>query len=393
MIPEDRNSGSSKMRPGGIARGAGGEAVHQTPRQTKGSTSLTTGEQSIALTGPLTAMGLGRLWQQAISAAHAASGNPLTLDLSAATVLDTSGAALILAMETAHGGPVTLTGATADATSLLNQIRAALPPPGTPAPKPEPEPTPGLLDSAKIYIEFFGATVLALLGLPAKLRFLRGASFFRIADRAGLQAMPLVLMLGFLIGMILAFQSAIPMRQFGADLYVANLVAIALFRELGPLLVSVILAGRTGSAFAAELGTMHVNEEIAALTTMGIDPPTMLVLPRIGAAMLVMPALIVAMDVSGLLGMGAVLELFGFPASAIAAQITAATGPQDFLLGLFKGMVFAAAVALIGCRAGLTAGNGPRAVGEAATAAVVGGIVATVLLDGLFAVLFYRLGL
>jgi len=235
--------------------------------------------------------------------------------------------------------------------------------------------------------------VLALLALGTKLRFLRGADFAHIADNAGLKAMPLVLMLGFLIGMILAFQSAIPMQQFGADLYVADLVAISLFRELGPLLVAVILAGRTGSAFAAELGTMQVNEEIAALTTMGIDAETMLVLPRIAAAMLVMPALVVAMDISGLIGMGAVLMLFGYPASAIAAQITLSTGPSDFLLGMFKGLVFAAAVAMIGCRAGLTAGNGPRAVGEAATSAVVGGIVATIILDGLFAVVFYRLGL
>jgi phospholipid/cholesterol/gamma-HCH transport system permease protein len=183
------------------------------------------------------------------------------------------------------------------------------------------------------------------------------------------------------------------MQQFGADLYVADLVALSLFRELGPLLVAVILAGRTGSAFAAELGTMQVNEEIAALTTMGIDPETMLVLPRVAAAVLVMPALVVAMDVAGLIGMGVVLVGFGFPTSAIVGQITFAAGPSDFLLGLFKAMVFAAAVAMIGCRSGLTAGNGPRAVGEAATSAVVGGIVATVVLDGLFAVLFYRLGL
>ena len=139
--------------------------------------------------------------------------------------------------------------------------------------------------------------------------------FFRLADRAGLQALPLVLMLGFLIGMILAFQSAIPMRQYGADLYVANLVALSLFRELGPLLVAVILAGRTGSAFAAELGTMQVNEEIAALTTMGIDVETMLVLPRMAAAMLVMPGLVVAMDIAGLLGMAFVHPMIFYQTS------------------------------------------------------------------------------
>jgi phospholipid/cholesterol/gamma-HCH transport system permease protein len=357
------------------------------------SASLSRAGNRIALSGPLTAPGLGKLWPQAINTARAAGGAPLTLDLSAATTLDTSGAALILSMETAHGGPVSLSGLTPRAGALLAQLRAAMPPPGSPRPSPTPQPGTGLLESAKIRIEFFGATVRVLLGLPARLRLLRGAGFLRIVDRAGLQALPLVLMLGFLIGLILAFQSAIPMRQYGADLYVANLVSLSLFRELGPLLVAVILAGRTGSAFAAELGTMQVNEEIAALTTMGIDPQAMLVLPRIAAAMLVMPGLLAAMDIAGLLGMAAVLMLLGFPLSAIAQQILSTSHPADFLLGLSKGLVFAAAVALIGCRAGLTAGNGPRAVGEAATSAVVGGIVATILIDGVFAIMMYRLGL
>jgi phospholipid/cholesterol/gamma-HCH transport system permease protein len=350
-------------------------------------------QEGIALAGPLSAIGMGALWPKAIRAAHRAAAGELRLDMSRVTVLDTSGAALILAMEASHGGRVTLVGADARACALLDQLRAALPDPHAPPQRPEPEPPRGLLTTARVRVTFFGETVISLLALPSKLRFLRGADFVRIADRAGLQALPLVVMLGFLIGMILAFQSAIPMRQFGADLYVADLVAISLFRELGPLLVAVILAGRTGSAFAAELGTMKVNEEIAALTTMGIDPETMLVLPRMAATMAVMPALVVAMDIAGLLGMGVVLMVLGFPPSAILHQITATTGPSDFLLGLCKGMVFAAAIALIGCRAGLTAGNGPRAVGEAATSAVVGGIVVTVLLDGLFAVLFYRLGL
>jgi len=357
------------------------------------SASISVSADSVALSGPLSAYGIGTLWPKAIRAARAARGGALVLDISGATVLDTTGAALILAMEQNHKGETRLVGADARATELLAQLRAALPDPAAPKIRPDPPAKRGMFAAARTRIAFFGETVVALMALPAKLRFLRGADFARIADRAGMQAMPLVLLLGFLIGMILAFQSAIPMRQFGADLYVADLVALSLFRELGPLLVSVILSGRTGSAFAAELGTMQVNEEIAALTTMGIDPETMLVLPRMAATMLVMPALVVAMDISGLLGMAAVLMVLGFPLSAIAQQVTETAGPSDFLLGLFKGMVFAAAVALIGCRAGLTAGNGPQAVGEAATSAVVGGIVATVLLDGLFAVLFYRLGL
>jgi phospholipid/cholesterol/gamma-HCH transport system permease protein len=361
---------------------------------------LTAEAGHIALAGPLSAIGIGALWPKAIAAARHAAGEILAIDISGVTALDTTGATLLLAMEAAHAGAVQITGADERAIALIAQMRAAAPPPLSPqdiaaaqreAQSGQEKRNP--LETLRVRVTFFGETVISLVALPAKLRFLRGADFANIADNAGLKALPLVLMLGFLIGMILAFQSAIPMRQFGADLYVANLVAVSLFRELGPLLVAVILAGRTGSAFAAELGTMRVNEEIGALTTMGIDPETMLVIPRVTAAVMVMPALVVAMDIAGLLGMGVVLMLLGYPPSAIAAQVASSTGPQNFIMGLGKGLVFAAAVALIGCRAGLTAGNGPRAVGEAATSAVVGGIVVTVLLDGLFAVLFYRLGI
>lgn len=358
------------------------------------SAELHVSDGAIALTGPLTAFGVGALWQKAVRAARAARGENLSLDLSGVTMLDTSGAALILTMEFSHGGKVTIGGADERGAALLAQLRKAMP--GGPCaqiPKTVPQRGPGLFADTKIRVTFFGETIIAMLGLAGKLRFLRGSDFLRIADRAGLQALSLVLMLGFLIGLILAFQSAIPMQQYGAEIYVASLVSISLFRELGPLLVAVILSGRTGSAFAAELGTMKVNEEVAALVTMGIDPETMLVLPRMAATMLVMPGLVVAMDLAGLLGMGVVLMVLGFPPAAIINQITSTSGPADFIEGLCKGIVFAAAVALIGCRAGLTAGNGPRAVGEAATSAVVGGIVATILLDGLFAVMFYKLGL
>jgi phospholipid/cholesterol/gamma-HCH transport system permease protein len=347
----------------------------------------------IILQGALTARGLGTLWQRATRAAADAADARLEIELSDVKKLDSSGAALILAMERRHGGEVEIIGADPASLALLAQLRGASRPPQTTLLPAKPPFWHGLRKSWWTRIAFFGATLTAVLALPVNLRLLRRSDFGVIAERAGLQALPLVLVLGFLIGMILAFQSAVPMRQFGADLYVADLVTIALCRELGPLLVAVILAGRTGSAYAAELGTMQVNDEISALVTMGINPTTMLVLPRIAAAMMVMPALTVAMDAAGLTGMASVLAAFGYPFSAIKAHITILSAPGDFLQGLLKGVVFAAAVALIGCRAGLTASGGPRAVGQAATAAVVGGIVATVLLDGLFAVILYRLHL
>lgn len=357
----------------------------------KADLSISTGR--VALSGSLTALGLGTLWPRALRAAHNAMGEPLEIDVAAVETLDSSGAALILAMERRHGGAVSLRGADTRMSALLAQLRAVLPPEDAAPQRATPQLGPGLVERLRLKVTFVGEVLLALVGLPQKMRMLRRSDFARIADRAGLQALPLVLTLGFLIGLILAFQSAVPMRQFGADLYVADLVTISLLRELGPLLVSVILAGRTGSAYAAELGTMQVNEEIAALKTMGIEPATMLILPRVAAAMLVMPALTVAMDVAGLAGMATVLMMFGFPLSAIMAHITISSAPKNFVQGLCKGVVFAAAVALIGCRAGLAAGGGPRAVGEAATAAVVGGIVATITLDGIFAIMFYRLGI
>ena len=238
---------------------------------------------------------------------------------------------------------------------------------------------------------YLGEALVAVVRLPARSRQFRIGDFLRTADEAGVRAVPLVLLLGLLIGLILAFQSLVPMRRFGADLYVANLVAISLLRELGPLLAAVVLAGRSGSAFAAEIGTMKVNQEIDALVTMGIDPMTMLVLPRMAAALLVTPALTVLMELAGLAGMCVVMVGAGFPLAAIGNQVIYWVVPSDFYQGLAKAVAFGALVAAIGCRAGLGAGHGPRAVGEAATEAVVAGIVGTIMLDGLFAMLFYRL--
>ena len=170
-------------------------------------------------------------------------------------------------------------------------------------------------------IAFIGEAAVAVARLPSRRRMLRMPDLLRYIDQAGVRSLPLVVMLGYLIGLILAFQSAVPMRRFGADIYVANLVAISLVRELGPLLAAVILAGRTGSAFAAEIGTMKVNEEVDALMTMGLDPMTMLVLPRIFAAMLVMPVMTLVLDLAGMLGMTTVMLGFGFPLVTIARQV------------------------------------------------------------------------
>ena len=356
--------------------------------------ALTVGERDgttvLTVTGHLDAVFVGRIWRQVLRESRRA--NRMSFDLSALDYCDMSGAALLVGAEAAHVKPVELIGTSPRIETLLQRARlAATAPPASSAGTRSAG--PGLTKPFMDSVAFLGEVAVAVVSLPRRARMLRMPDLLRYADQAGVKAIPLLLLLGYLMGLILAFQSAVPMRRFGADLYVASLVAISLLRELGPLLSSIILAGRTGSAFAAEIGSMKVNQEVDALITMSLDPVTMLVLPRLIAAMLVMPVMVLVLDVSGLLGMATVMKAFGYPLVTVMHQVQSAATTTDLFGGLFKGMCFGSAVAVIGCRAGLLTGVGPRAVGQAATAAVVGGIVATIFLDGLFALLFYRLGL
>jgi len=346
--------------------------------------------------GRLDANSLGAIWHSGMKAAQAAHGQTLVFDLVQVSSGDMSGAAFLATLEKAHGAEAELIGAQEWLLALLKRARLA----SRAAARPEPRQRVGALDVAAAAIRlvaasisFIGEAVVAVCVLPRRHRMLRMPDLLGYVDQAGVRSLPLVLLLGFLIGLILAFQSAVPMRRFGADIFVANLVALSLLRELGPLLAAVILAGRTGSAYAAEIGTMKVNEEIDALTTMGLDPMTMLVLPRIMAAMLVMPVMTLALDIAGMLGMATVMRGFGFPLVTIARQVQNWVTAGDMYGGVFKAVCFGTAVAAIGCRAGLGTGVGPRSVGLSATAAVVGGIVATIVLDGIFALVLYRLKL
>ncbi len=351
----------------------------------------------LAFTGRLDADAAAKDWAEATRRARA--GPTLHLDLTGLETLDMAGAVLLLRLENLAGaarwsvppGPMQ---------ALLDRTRQAL---AAPRPPPAPAPLPWLAwfgrlawdggSGALTRLAFLGEAVVSGLALLRHPRRLRVAELLRHLDEAGLRAFPLCVLLGLLLGMILAFQSSVPMRRFGAENFIPNLVGISLLRELGPLMAAVILAGRTGSAFAAEIGTMTVNEEVDALRVMGIDPMAWLVLPRILAALAVMPVLALVMDLAGLVGMGVVMGTLGYPPASVIAALERALVLRDLLGGLFKAAVFGLAIGLIGCRAGLAAGRGPRAVGDAATSAVVGGIVAMVLLDGLFATLFYRLGL
>jgi phospholipid/cholesterol/gamma-HCH transport system permease protein len=347
-----------------------------------------------ALAGALDADGVAGAWDRL----HALAPRLTTLDLSAVTRLDGAGAALLDSLRAARPG-LAITGLAEPLARTLDRFGGAyaVPKPSGDAALPfvarVGRGTVAAGQAALEGVAFIGQVLVAIFAVVLRRGRLRFSECAVQAEAVGTRALPLIVLLGFLIGLILAFQSAIPMRRFGAEVFVADLVSIALMRELAPLMSAVILAGRSGSAFAAEIGTMKVNQEIDALYVMGFDPVQFLVLPRIVGAMLAMPVLAVTMLVAGIAGMTTVMTGFGFPVSAILRQVERATTPEDLAGGLFKAMVFGLVVALIGCRRGMETGTGPKAVGESATATVVGSIVAIVLLDGFFAVTFNLLGL
>ncbi|WP_439550871.1 ABC transporter permease [Falsiroseomonas sp.] len=348
------------------------------------------------LSGRVDTEAAARLWEPLMAEARGNQG--LVLDLSKVEAVDTTGATLVLTAEAAAGARIE--GASPPVLAVLDRVRAALA-----APRPKPvvysfAPITGIGrrvvaagHNALDALGFVGELLVVLAATIIRPHRLRFRELLRHLDEAGTRAFGLAVLLGSLLGVILAFQSAIPLRRFGAEIFVPNLVGISLLRELGPLMAGVVLAGRTGSAYAAELGTMTVNEEVAALRIMGIDPMALLVLPRVLAGMLVMPVLSLLLTLAGLIGMTLIMGMLGFPLTTVTQQLAATITLGDLLGGLFKALFFGLAIAAIGCRAGLGAGRGPRAVGDAATAAVVGGIVAIVLLDGGFAVLYERLGL
>jgi phospholipid/cholesterol/gamma-HCH transport system permease protein len=235
---------------------------------------------------------------------------------------------------------------------------------------------------------FLGENILALVNL------LRGRAQFRWVDallvmqQCGPQALGIVALINCLIGLILAFVGAVELQRFGASIYVSDLVGIATVREMGCVMTGIIICGRTGAAFAAQLGTMKVNEEISALQTFGISPLEFLVLPRMVALLLMMPFLCVFADLISITGGFLVsASMLDISPTVYFARIAHAIQLKSFLLGIGKGSFFGFLIAFAGCFRGMQSGYSAAAVGEATTSAVVTGITAIVASDGLFAVL------
>ena len=248
--------------------------------------------------------------------------------------------------------------------------------------------------SAIEVLDFIGGASLAFIKLfGGKARF-RRSDLILIIQETGAQALPIVSLISFLVGLILAFVGAVQLRMFGAQIYVADLVGIAMAREMGAMMTGIIMAGRTGAAFAAQLGTMQVNEEIDALTTMGVSPIEFLVLPRMLALILMMPLLCLYADLMGILG-GAVVGvgMLDLSFSQYFLQTQGALDLNNFAIGVFKSGVYGFLIAVSGCLRGIQCGRSASAVGDATTSAMVTAIVAIVVSDGIFAVMSSVLGI
>ena len=254
--------------------------------------------------------------------------------------------------------------------------------------------TLAVVDSVRTGLGFFGDANLALLRLFTGRARYRRYDLLVVLQSCGAEALPIVTLISVLVGMIFAFVGAVQLERFGAEIYVADLVAIAMVREMGCIMTAIIMAGRTGSGFAAELGTMKVTQEIDALTTLGISPMEFLVVPRIIALSVMMPLLCVYSDVLGIIGGGMVSAgmLNVTPLQYLNETLQAIT-LKSYFMGIGKSVVFGVLVALAGCLRGIQCGNSSSAVGDAATSAVVTGIVLIIVADGIFAVVFNVLGI
>jgi phospholipid/cholesterol/gamma-HCH transport system permease protein len=250
------------------------------------------------------------------------------------------------------------------------------------------------LRSACRMVTFVGELAMAVRQFVAGRARYRRTDLLVAIQECGAQALPIVTIISVLVGLIFAFVGAIQLRPFGAQIYVANLVGVAMAREMAAVMTAIVLAGRTGAAFAAQLGTMQANEEIDALSTLGIPPMEYLVLPRVLALVLMTPLLCIYSDLMGMIGGWLVgVGMLGITSTAYILQTEGGVTLTDFAVGIAKSSVFGLLVAIAGCLRGLDSGRTAAAVGDAATSAVVTGILCIIIADAIFTVLLNILGL
>ena len=346
---------------------------------------------------------LSSVWLRVTGPLQESAPSQISVDVSGVSYCDGAGIGLLIEIDRqvrGRGGQVRFEQMGTEQQKVLN-LALLKDPAATLVPPPSSESlvrfvgrsTASVLEDIGSIIQFTGELTVVLLWAITHPRRVRWADAVLAAEKTGSNAVPVVCLLGFLVGLIIAFQTAGPMATFGAESLVPTVVAIAIVSELGPLMAAIILAGRSGSAFAAEIGTMKVTEEINALRTFGLNPTKFLVVPRVLASLAVTPLLGVFSSLMGVIGGYVVMASLGYSLSFYVDQVIKAVDYIDFLEGVFKSFVFALLVAGIGCLSGLRTQSGPGAVGDSTTKAVVAGIVLIVLADAVMGMCFYYMNL
>ncbi|BDI60384.1 ABC transporter permease [Qipengyuania nanhaisediminis] len=350
----------------------------------------------VVLSGPLLVSSVGPLEPEL----RALEGDIATVDISEVTAIDTVGAWVACSLSAEHGA--TLTGASKQAQALLDAVESAgnsaeIRPPRVPVWERVPEALGEKVASARIgatgVIGFLGQIVLGFASLIAHPRRIPGRAIVRQMELVGVSALPIIGLMSFLIGIVIAQQGAVQLSQFGAETLTVNLVGRITLRELGVLMTAIMVAGRSGSAFAAQIGTMKLTEEIDAMRTIGISPIEVLVIPRIIASTLMMVLLGFYASVVAIVG-GAVIGQFalGIPFFTFLERIQEVVPMHDVWVGLVKAPVFGLIVALAGCYNGMQVRGNSEEVGIRTTMAVVSAIFAVIVLDAFFAVFFTEIG-
>lgn len=363
---------------------------------------LNSGSLKIAFSERLDIDSVPKLWQECSAALLKVKPVELTLEMSAVDYCDIAGITFLQALskeQEKRKAKCNIVNFKEDFQRLLSYIEK----------QPDPEEKQNLLrqnlperfghiavnlvEEFRDNITFIGVLTHQFLYAAVHLHKMRWRDFARVVEDVGPKSLGIVALIGFLIGLISTFQAAPSFNQFGAQIFMVNLVGLGLVREMGPLLTAVLLAGRTASAFAAQLGTMKINREIDALETMGINPVRFLVVPRVLAAVIITPILEMFLIICGLFGCFAVMRTLGYTFDAFYSRLIDAVAPQDFLGGLLKVFTFGLVIAAVGCLHGLKTGFDAQAVGRSTTQAVVSSLIMLVVVDGVFAILYYVLGI
>ena len=347
----------------------------------------------------------GRFVIDTVAALERDAAGAHSLDISDVSHLDTAGAWYVVDMQRrlAGGGTAAITGANDAQSQLIEVVRRNMP--EGKAAAPERRTIAARVEAlgrrtaaaGKVTVEiigFLGQVIAAMGGVLIRPRRLRLTSLVHHMQEVGWNAIPIVALMSFLIGVVLAFQGSVQLRQFGAEVFVVDLIAIAVLRELGILLTAIVVAGRSGSAYTAAIGSMKMREEVDAMRTLGLDPIDILVVPRVLALMLMLPVLGLISDISGLVG-GAMMSWIelGVSPAVFQSRLVANTDVWHFYVGIIKAPFFALIIGVIGCYEGLKVGGNAESLGRLTSTSVVLSIFMVIVADALFSVVFALIGI